>query len=227
MTDGTRCEDTKQLRILGYAWIGPQPPYPRGAQNPFIIGFKAWQSDKALSEIYTAYDQIKWDGDVCPSQPDLFRIVTTRSSASNDETSDTMNLDIFSNSTLPGAAQFNATTATGLNTPISDDVGLFRLRAGTCTSSTTDMHWPDTTSMQGSVTNTTMELTFSGSVDMNSTQYQRYGGRNEDLKVNFKLTFSGTFDSVNSTHAVDIGPADQSTAWVPNTAGSIFSAGLR
>ncbi|KAE8153600.1 hypothetical protein BDV25DRAFT_149146 [Aspergillus avenaceus] len=215
---GTQCQRTKQLRLLGYAWVGPRPPYPIGPENPFIIGFKAWESSNAVSEIHTSYTQIKWEGDSCVSQPDLFRIIITRGSASRDAAFDTMALNV--SSSLSGdAVDFNATTVTDPDPGTSDSDGLFRLRAASCASRELDMHWPDTTVMQGSVTNTTLELSFSGSVDMNSTQYQSYGNRDEDLKVNFTVTFSGHFDGVNSTHALNVQRGNQSLAWIRNSAG--------
>ncbi|KAB8212154.1 hypothetical protein BDV34DRAFT_208614 [Aspergillus parasiticus] len=223
ITNGNQCQSTKQLRLLGYAWIGPQPPYPSGSENPFIIGFKAWESTKAVSEIHTSYTQIKWEGDSCSSEPDLFGIVTTRGSASRTEASDTMIMNVSTSSAAPGAVDFNASTVTDLSPRISDSEGLFRLRAQSCASHDTDMRWPATTVMQGSVTNTTLELEFSGLVDMNSTQYQSYAGRDEDLKVNFTVTFSGQFDSVNSTHALNVQQGNQSLTWVPNSAVNIVS----
>ncbi|BAE64020.1 unnamed protein product [Aspergillus oryzae RIB40] len=221
ITNGNKCQSTKQLRLLGYAWIGPQPPYPAGSENPFIIGFKAWESTKAVSEIHTSYTQIIWEGDSCASEPDLFGIVTTRGSASRTEASDTMIMNVSTSPAAPGAVDFNASTVTDLSPRISDSEGLFRLRAQSCASHDTDMRWPATTVMQGSVTNTTLGLEFSGSVDMNSTQYQFYAGRDENLKVNFTVTFSGQFDSVNSTHALNVQQANQSLAWVPNSAVNI------
>lgn len=224
MTSGNQCQSTKQLRLLGYAWIGPQPPYPTGPENPFIIGFKAWESTKAVSEIHTSYTQIKWEGDLCASEPDLFGIVTTRGLASRTEASDTMIMNVSTSLTVPGAVDFNATTVADPDPRISDSDGLFRLQSESCTSHNTDMHWPATTVMQGSVTNTTLELRFSGSVDMNSTQYQWYAGRNEDLKVNFTVTFTGQFDSSNSTHSLNLQQGNQTLAWVPNSAIHIVSS---
>ncbi|KJK63766.1 hypothetical protein P875_00064767 [Aspergillus parasiticus SU-1] len=186
-------------------------------------GFKAWESTKAVSEIHTSYTQIKWEGDSCSSEPDLFGIVTTRGSASRTEASDTMIMNVSTSSAAPGAVDFNASTVTDLSPRISDSEGLFRLRAQSCASHDTDMRWPATTVMQGSVTNTTLELEFSGLVDMNSTQYQSYAGRDEDLKVNFTVTFSGQFDSVNSTHALNVQQGNQSLTWVPNSAVNIVS----
>ncbi|KAB8261631.1 hypothetical protein BDV32DRAFT_32643 [Aspergillus pseudonomiae] len=223
MTTGTQCQITKQLRLLGYAWVGPQVPYPTGPENPFIVGFKAWESTKSVSEIHSSYTQITWEGDSCSSQPDLFRIVTTKGSASRTEAADTMIMNVSTSSAAPDVVDFNATTGTDSDLRISDSDGLFRLRAESCASHDTDMHWPATTVMQGSVTNTTLELKFSGSVDQNSSQYQSYDGINENLKVNFTLTFSGQFDSVNSTHALNVQRSNQSLAWVPNSATNIAS----
>ncbi|KAE8380448.1 hypothetical protein BDV26DRAFT_279516 [Aspergillus bertholletiae] len=225
MTSSSQCQSTKKLRLLGYAWIGPQPPYPAGSENPFIVGFKAWESTRAVSEIHTSYTQIKWEGDSCVSQPDLFRIVTTRGSASGTEASDTMVMNISTSTAASDVVSFNATTVPDPDPRIGDSDGLFRLRAASCASRDTDMHWPATTVVEGSVTNNTLELKFSGSVDMNSTQYQFYVGRDEDLKVNFTVTFSGQFDSVNSTHALNIQQGNQTLAWIPNSGSDIMLQG--
>lgn len=222
MVKGSECHNSKELRVLGYAWIGPPPPNPQGSENPFMIGFKAWESSKDVSEIHTSYSQIKWEGDMCASPPDLFRIATTRGSTSRGKASDTMTLNVSEGS---DTIDFNGTTVKDLSPRISGYQGLFRLRAGGCLAHDTDMHWPDTTAMQGSITNTTMKLKFTGAVDMNSTQYQFYKGREEDLKVNFTVTFSGQFDSVNSTHAVHVQQGNQSLAWVPTNAAGIVSGG--
>ncbi|KAI9041894.1 uncharacterized protein KD926_006440 [Aspergillus affinis] len=218
---GSRCQLSKELRLLGYAWIGPQPPYPKGAENPFLIGFKAWKSDKAVSEIHSSYSDIKWEGDSCSSEPDLFRITTSTSSINRDGTWDIMTLDVSPSSNTLDAVHLNATTVHELE--VSKYDGLFRLRAEKCLLDDTDMHWADTTIMEGSVTNTTMELKFSGLVDMNSTSYDLYLGRDKDVKANFTITFTGQFDSANSTHALEIHKGNQTLTWVPNNAVGVAS----
>ncbi|KAF7590400.1 hypothetical protein BBP40_002901 [Aspergillus hancockii] len=222
-TAGDECRDAKQLRVLGYAWIGPQPPYPKGPRNPFIIGFKAWQSNNAVSDIFTSYPLIIWNEASCPSEPDLFRVVTTTDYGS--AAVDTMSMNVSTISTTPGAVQFNATTMTDPDPKIDKYDGLFRLRHGSCLSIDTSMSWPDTTVMQGSVTNTTLELKFSGSVDINASQYESFTSRYKDFKVNFTVTFSGQFDSANSTHALNVQQGNQSLEWVANSAADIVSGG--
>ncbi|PLB48685.1 hypothetical protein P170DRAFT_436463 [Aspergillus steynii IBT 23096] len=223
MTTGPECQKLKELRLLGYAWIGPLPPYPKGAQNPFAIGFKAWQSNAAVSEIHTSYPKIRWEGDMCASEPDLFRITTTTGSVSRTSAWDIMTLDVSADSAISDAVQFNATTIQDLSDPISQYDAMFRLREGTCLREDTEMHWPDTTVMEGSVTNTTINLKFSGSVDENSTQL--YVGMDKDLKVNFTVTFSGQFDSVNSTHALEVEKGNNTLTWVANDAPTIGTSG--
>ncbi|KAK1144151.1 hypothetical protein N8T08_005813 [Aspergillus melleus] len=223
LTSGSKCRVSKELRLLGYAWIGPQPPYPKGAENPFIIGFKSWKSDKAVNEIHSSYSAIRWEGDMCSSEPDLFRIRTSTGSVSGDSAWDIMTLDVSPSSTTSDAVQFNAITVPDIKVSRYD--GLFRLRAENCLLHDTDIHWPDTAIMEGSVTNTTMELKFSGLANTNSSSYQLYVGSEKDVKANFTLTFTGQFDGANSTHALEIQKGDQSPTWVPNNAIRIMSSG--
>lgn len=226
ITAGPYCQKLRRLRLLGYAWIGPQPPYPKGPTNPFIIGFKAWQSDANVSNIHSSYSQIKWEGDTCASEPDLFRITTTRGSVSRTNASNTMVLDVSSESITSDAVHFNASTVQSPSPRLSQYDGLFRLRAGSCLQHDTDFFWPEKTIMEGSVSNTTMELKFSGSVNMNSTQYQHYLGREEDFKMTFTVKFTGQLDSPNSTHALRVQQGNDTLTWIPNNALAIRTGGF-
>ncbi|KAH8434348.1 uncharacterized protein LDX57_011996 [Aspergillus melleus] len=225
LTSGSKCQLSKELRLLGYAWIGPQPPYPKGAENPFIIGFKSWKSNKAVDQIHSSYSDIRWEGDMCASEPDLFRIRTSTGSVGGDSAWDIMTLNVPPNSTTSDTLHFNATTVPDMK--VSQYDGLFRLRAENCLLHDTDIHWSDTTIMEGSVTNTTMELKFFGLADTNSSSYQLFVGSEKDVKANFTITFTGQFDSANSTHALEIRRGDQSPTWVPNNAVGIVSDGWK
>lgn len=88
-TAGKQCQNaTGTVRMLGYAWVGPQPPYPKGPTNPIIIGFKAWQSAEALEDITFSYDFLH-DGLYCQllcymgMQPPLSPLVQAKSDSSN------------------------------------------------------------------------------------------------------------------------------------------------
>ncbi|KAE8404792.1 hypothetical protein BDV37DRAFT_293682 [Aspergillus pseudonomiae] len=221
ITGGSRCPGANgELRLLGYAWVGPQPPYPTGPLNPFIVGFKAWESDAPVSEIHTSYKPIKLTEDsVCPGDPDLFQAVTTRGwtdlEAHTFGASDVMIMNVSSDSTASAAVRFNATTASDPKPAFGVGEGAVRLPGRTCDSDGLHMGWPPTTMLNGTVTNTTLELRFVGSVNT-SSDYKYYEGRQDNLHIEFAVTFSGQFDSINSTKALNIHSRNQTLAWVPN-----------
>ncbi|KAE8155827.1 hypothetical protein BDV40DRAFT_310575 [Aspergillus tamarii] len=221
ITGGSRCRGTNgELRILGYAWVGPQPPYPTGPLNPFIVGFKAWESDQPVSEIHTAYKPIKWtETSVCPMEPDLIRIATTRGwmdlTAHTSGASDVMIMNVSTDSTQSAAVRFNATTASDPKPAIDGGEGLIRLPGRTCSSYGIHMGWPSTTILNGSVTNTTLDLRFAGSGNT-SSDYINYRGTEDELHIEFSVIFSGQVDGINSTKLLNIQSGNQTLAWVPN-----------
>ena len=44
----SQCHIDEVVRLLSYAWIGAQTPYPEGPTNPFIIALHAWESNEPI-----------------------------------------------------------------------------------------------------------------------------------------------------------------------------------
>ena len=57
-------------RLLAAAFIAPQSPWPQGASNPIVLGFKGWPTDAAVEDIMTSYDR-------CDASPDMVFFRTT------------------------------------------------------------------------------------------------------------------------------------------------------
>jgi hypothetical protein len=237
-TEGEMCyrhmRDTEYtIQMLGYLWIGPQAPYTVGPTNPIIIGFKAWESRRPLDEIADSYSYIQWDKNqiACPGYPDLFRITTTHGWANWDarvnEAIDVMNMTI---SEAPALAQGDRDQDQGrvrFNATMSDKLGhdphwLLRFPKGSCSN---DLSYsfdapPERLVMNGSFTNTTFDLTLSGS---GKAEAATTSGKRE-LTAEFRVTFSGVFDGDNSTEKLSLRqPGQPLVAWVPNSGLPVFS----
>ncbi|KAF5855360.1 hypothetical protein ETB97_009349 [Aspergillus alliaceus] len=212
ITGGSRCRGVSgEIRMLGYAWVGPQPPYPTGPKIPSSSGSS---HGNPIS-------------DTCHDDPDLFRIATTRGwndwTAHTYGASDVMVMNVSADSTTLPAVRFTATTASDPRPSINAGQGLVRLPGRACSSNEIAMDWPVATVMNGSVTNTTLELRFDGSGNTTSNYKHCSGSGTEDgLRIEFIVTFSGQFDSVNSTKALNIQHLNQTPSWVPNDGSRIL-----
>lgn len=208
---------TESTHMLGYAWIGPQAPYPVGPTNPIIIGFKAWETDKSLGEIGDSYTYIKND-DYCPQMPDLFRVTTTQGWTDFDartyRAADVMNMTVTEGAADQGKVFFNATAADKINEQHAAGGVLLSLPRGTCRSPHGySFPFPDRLAMNGSFTNTTLNLTFSGRGNATSND------GNDELTAEFKVTFAGVFDGDNSTQKLSLQqPGEPLVEWVANSA---------
>lgn len=220
ITAGQRCplNDMRSTHMLGYAWIGPQSSYPVGPTNPVIIGFKAWETDKSLDKIGDSYAYIKKD-QFCPRQPDLFRVSTTHGwsdfIARKTRAADFMNMNVTESTSNREQALFNATMVDELNFEPTDNGLLLSLPRGACSSSRDwNFRVPDQLTMNGSFTNTTLNLTLSGRGNATSSN-----SREANLTAEFKITFTGVFDADNSTHIISLqrqgGPL---VTWVQSSA---------
>ncbi|EAW13673.1 uncharacterized protein ACLA_043930 [Aspergillus clavatus NRRL 1] len=221
-TGGSRCPNaTGSVRMLGYAWIGPQTPYPKGPENSIIIGFKAWETDKALEDITFSYDYLN-DGLYCPRPPGLVKLMTTRSwtdwDARTYRAGDIVRMNLFPDQTRADAVSFNASTIPNLSPAPAYDEGDILLPASSCSSDERlSVGWPEGTNITGSITNTTLSLTIVGAGDTN-TAYKYYVGKEDDIHVTFNVTFSGTFDRINSTRSVAVQQESQPMLfWVDNS----------
>lgn len=219
ITAGQRCltmNDIRSTHMLGYAWIGPQPLYPTGPVNPFIIGFKAWETDLSLDRIGDSYAYIKKDR-FCPWKPDLFRVATTHGwtdfDARKTRAADFMNMNFTESGGNREEVLFNATRENALNFEPTDDGLFLSLPRGTC-SSTRDYHFqlPDELVMSGSFTNTTLNLTLSGRGNATSSN-----SRDAGLTAEFNITFTGVFDAANSTHIISLRHDKPLVTWAQNS----------
>ncbi|KXG50031.1 uncharacterized protein PGRI_059980 [Penicillium griseofulvum] len=237
ITEGETCYRYKDdaentIQMLGYVWIGPQAPYPVGPTNPIIIGFKAWESRRSLDKISDSYSYIQWDESqiACPGYPDLFRITTTYGwtdfDARSYEAMDVMNMTISEAPTLAQGdrdqdqdrVHFNATMPDKLD---HDTQWLLRFPGRICSN---DLSYllntpPEQLAMNGSFTNTTFELTLSGSGKAVTSEKHQ-------LSAEFRVSFSGVFDGDNSTEKLNLRQPDQPlVAWVPNSGLRVVSVG--
>ncbi|KAF4171724.1 hypothetical protein CNMCM8927_007451 [Aspergillus lentulus] len=224
-TAGRQCRNsTGTVRMLGYAWVGPQPPYPTGPTNPLIIGFKEWQTNEALENITFSYDFLN-DGLYCPTEPDLVKVQTsdgwTDYQASTDipradraRAHDVFDLDLAPDAERPDSVLFNGSLIPDLKPEPKYTVEIL-LPASACNQpSRLSLGYTDGLNMSGSLTNTTLELRMAGE---GNASYSSATG--ERPRAMFNITFSGTFDSRNSTRAVVIKQdAQPMVSWVDNGA---------
>ncbi|KAM0742074.1 hypothetical protein ACQRIT_002251 [Beauveria bassiana] len=216
VTAGQRCRpgDLQTSHMLGYAWIGPQPSYPAGPANSIIIGFKAWETDKSLDNIGDSYAYIKKD-QFCPKKPDLFRVTTTHGwsdfSARTTRAADFMNMTLAESAANSDQALFNATMMEELNFKPTDDGMLLILPKRACSDSREHtFRLPDQLTMNGSFTNTTLNLALSGRGNATSSST-----RDNQITAEFEITFTGVFDAANSTHKISVQPQSQPlVTWV-------------
>lgn len=207
------------IHMLGYAWVGPQAPYPVGPTNPIIIGFKAWETRKSLDEIGDSYAFIQWDNS-CPDRPDLFRLTTSHGwadwDAGTSRAKDLMNMTLAEVAGDRGKVRFNATKPDGLDPPPHFRFGL---PGRVCTRDLA--YWfefPDRLDMNGSFSNTTLDLVLSGSGKAETGAFGPSNFKTRELVAEFNVAFSGVFDSVNSTQKLSVRqPGEPLVAWVPNS----------
>ncbi|KAL2784126.1 hypothetical protein BJX66DRAFT_317208 [Aspergillus keveii] len=218
------------IRLLGYAWMGPQSEEPAGPTNPYIIGFQAWESKEAVEDINTSYDYVMWDPNEkwCPEEPDLFLVRTThswRGSASEPGgelpivAADVIDMEFAADEQNPTAVSFNGTMPDVI-TPEPRNEGfpfrLLGLPGRICTDER--VYWiednVDRLGLSGSVTNATLDLVLTGRGV--AVPYRNNVAHN--LTVEFNVTFSGRFDTANSTERPDIRQAEEALiTWVGNS----------
>lgn len=219
VTASQRCrmDNFRSTHMLGYAWIGPQPSYPTGPTNAIIIGFKAWETGLSLENIDDSYAYIKKD-QYCPKKPDLFRVATSHgwlnSTARTSRAADFMNMTLANSAVNSDQALFNATMKEELGFKPTDDGLLLTLPRGACPGfGDYKFRLPDQLTMNGSFTNTTLNLTLSGRGNATGR-----GFREAEATAEFKITFTGVFDSANSTHKIDVKPQGEPlVAWVQSS----------
>ncbi|KAJ3498135.1 hypothetical protein NLG97_g1349 [Lecanicillium saksenae] len=219
VTASKRCrmDNFRSTHMLGYAWIGPQPSYPTGPTNPIIIGFKAWETGLSLENIGDSYAYIKKD-QFCPRQPDLFRVETSHGwtdfTARTTRAADFMNMTLANSAVNSNQVLFNATMKEELGFKPTDEGLLLELPRGACSGSGDyKFALPDQLTMNGSFTNTTLNLTLSGRGNATGR-----GLRDAEVTAEFEITFTGVFDSDNSTHKISVKPQGEPlVAWVQSS----------
>ncbi|RDW86564.1 uncharacterized protein DSM5745_03206 [Aspergillus mulundensis] len=218
------------ISLLGYAWIGPQAPYPVGPTNPIIIGFKAWESRKPLDEIEDSYGYVDWDpgnSNGCPDRPDLFLLTTTYSWTDWRKSEellrvvgyafDVLHLDLSATGDSDlGEVQFSGTMVNASVPKPEYRHMTIRMPGRICGMHrvfSMDDEDIDRLGISGSFTNTTLDLTLSG----RGTAVAISSWSRSNITVEFDLKFSGRFDSDNSTQKLSLQQRDQALVdWVPN-----------
>jgi len=218
--------DTLNLRLLGVAWIAPQTPSPAGSTNPFVLSFKAWLSDMPVENIKISYSQ-------CSRDVDLANLMTTQTFAENLYTSSAVyrSQDMINMTVWPSPNNYREVLFNGTNlkpskgypliqtTWATPDTGSrLRLPARTCRGMDVIRAFPpENTLLNGSLTNNTIRVRLAGVAIGQSNPIDDYSPAN--IKMDFNITFTGTFDRANSSQQLGIGQDDQSLiSWKANDA---------
>lgn len=219
----TNKTESQSIRMLAYAWVGPQFKYPKGWTNPFNLGFKAWESDNPVKNISTSYTKL--DSRYCPVEPDLVKFHTTTGvdlrwtrlenvdgtvyTYFPQRAGDMFSLNATESTTDPEAVDIRARykkEADDLD--VNDLEYVLRLSSGQGQEQEwIDIGWSEGITVNGSITNTTLDLYIAGNTTMKAG-YQGLNGIDEwDSPIN--ITFSGTFHSANSTEKPSIRQKNQ------------------
>lgn len=221
------CRAEGSLRMLGYGWVGPQPPYPKGPTNTFIVSFKAWESRKPLEKITYSYKEIKWTDLSCPVEPDLVRVMSSRGWADLERgkggADDVMIMDVSNDPMSNAKIIFNATAASNLDYKLSIFDVMIRIPGRVCDQNgALTFLIPAKTFMIGSITNETLELSYFGSG--NTIQIER----GDTYNIVFNVTFQGLFDSTNSTESLNIHHGNRPIlTWVRNSSVCYTTSALK
>lgn len=213
----------RSRRMLGYAWVGPQQEYPTGSTNPFLLGFKAWGSQKPVQNISTSYSYVH--ARYCPLAPDLVKFVTTMGTDHEwtrlentdnivhsyfaQRAADVFSLNATASTTDPEAVDISARYRTDdPDLDINQSVYVIRLYDDQhqTDGEWIDIGWSKGITINGSITNTTLDLNIAGNTTM------KIGYLSSDLDewdAAINVTFSGTFHSANSTEKLSIRQKNQ------------------
>lgn len=214
---GANCPTgTHSIRMLGMAWVGPKAPTPTYLQNPFTLGFKAWQSSKDVADITYSYS-------FCDTDVDLVHLGTTvdwreYDSDSNDDIEgaiDSVVLNItqaVDNShevLFDGVYDLTSLSSSQMvysNDGIHDDQ--IHLPAQACSlKGKILIGIPTGTYINGSMTNDTLKLEISGSTIAGFADL--YGSSDAQVNVTFHISFEGSYAAANSSQVVTVGGSGQ------------------
>ncbi|CAI7638566.1 unnamed protein product [Penicillium crustosum] len=207
-------EDDISMRMLGVAWVGAKTPTPAGPVNPFTLGFKAWESNVRVSDIDYSYK-------LC-EDPDLIQLTTTVDWYNENSVEKAMDAVAFnitqavdnSNKILFDGVydlkDWADSERSYLEPALYDNTGLGRekisLPDGLCSERSKLgkilFVWPTGTHINGSMTNETLKLNFSGSTIAGFESRSRWRGTDTKVNVTFEFTFTGSLDAANSSQVV-------------------------
>ncbi|KAH8718845.1 hypothetical protein HC256_003474 [Beauveria bassiana] len=127
-----------------------------------------------------------------------------------------MNMTLAESAANSDQALFNATMMDELNFKPTDDGLLLILPKRACSDSREHtFRLPDQLAMNGSFTNTTLNLALSGRGNATSSST-----RDNQITAEFEITFTGVFDAANSTHKISVQPQSQPlVTWVQKDVG--------
>ncbi|KAJ5398332.1 hypothetical protein N7509_006445 [Penicillium cosmopolitanum] len=216
--NGTDCpKDPGSIRMLGIAWVGPRTPTPPNLHNPFTLGFQAWQSDNSIVNITYSYSS-------CDTDVNLLHLKTTvdwreyvhETNRDVEGAIDAVVLNVAQAGNDSHEVQFEGVyDVSGVRSTqtifASDGIHKDQIHIPAETCSTMGdilIGWPSGAMLNGTMTNDTLTLSISGTTiagfgDLN-------GPHDEQVNVTFSITFTGTYDSANSSQVLHVGASDQS-----------------
>ncbi|KAJ5607850.1 hypothetical protein N7537_004469 [Penicillium hordei] len=204
----------QSMRMLGVAWVGAKTPTPAGPVNPFTLGFKAWESNVRVSDIDYSYR-------LC-EDPDLMQLTTTVdwfNETSVEKAMDAVEFNITQAADNSNKILFDGvydlkdwadSERSYLEPARYDNTGLWRqiisLPDGLCSERSKLgkilFVWPTGTHINGSMTNETLELNFSGSTIAGFESRSQWQDTDTKVNVTFEFTFTGSLDAANSSQVV-------------------------
>lgn len=204
----------QSMRMLGVAWVGAKTPTPAGPVNPFTLGFKAWESNVRVSDIDYSYKSCE--------DPDLMQLTTTVdwfNETSVEKAMDAVVFDVTQATDNSNKILFDGvydlkdwadSERDHLEPALYDNTGLWRekisLPDGLCSERSNlgkiIFVWPTGTHINGSMTNETLELNFSGSTIAGFESRSRRQETDTKVNVTFEFTFTGSLDAANSSQVV-------------------------
>ncbi|KAJ5787083.1 hypothetical protein N7457_002073 [Penicillium paradoxum] len=216
------------MRMLGVAWVAAKAPGPKGPINPFTVGFKAWESNIRVSDIDYSYSQCE--------NLDLIRFCTTvdwHKKEGENDAMDAVELNITQAAEDSNKIDFDGvydlkdwadSERDSFRPARYDNGGLWdqqimlpeRLCSDGNKLGKLFIGWPTGTRVNGSMTNETLEMNFSGSV--NGAQFERIynklSSRVATADVAFEIKFTGKIDAANSSQVVLTGASSNNASLI-------------
>jgi hypothetical protein len=233
---GTNCpKDRRSIRMLGIAWVGPRTPTPSDLHNPFTLGFQAWQSDNSIANITYSYSS-------CDTDVNLVQLKTTvdwseyvhETNRDVEGAIDAVVLNVTQagndNHEVQFEGVYDVSSLRSAQTIVASD-GIhndqIHIPAKTCSMMGDILiGWPSGTMINGTMTNTTLTLSISGTTIAGFGDL--YGTHDQQVNVTFNIAFIGTYDSANSSQVLHVGASNQSlVSFEKATSGAVAWASPR